>query len=444
MAGLADMEELIAKVGNIEAASYLREAFVCYGAGAYRACIILTYGALFEDIRLKTFNVAKVSASAKTVSTQIELLANGQKPFETPLVEQLKSQNLITELQSQCLKQIINHRNKAAHPSGHIANAEEARYVFREAVDRFLSQPVLSTTQAVDEILVDITSSNYFPSKQLDDVQQIVSVAIQPVHSAAHKALVERLVAALLSPLSEDNARKFLLGLIRTDAPYWRTLISRALLEKRSANPAFGIHIYALLCIDGKIFSISNSATKQRTAKLIAEQVNNVVELRNHQIHHPVVLLLSLIVSVSPEDIDICDDFVQKVINKYWKMDSLLRSAERSPKVLEKLIEVLISKAGSTNYDTANEFARTLPSFDKGLSKLITDRQAFQIAVGVIKASEGGAFNAQDITSDKFSSAPEVKAKAKAFATSPESVATNFDGLADPSDVSKYLAGALA
>lgn len=54
MAGLTDMEELLGRVTRPDIKNYLREAFVCYGAGAYRACIVLTANALFEDLRQKT------------------------------------------------------------------------------------------------------------------------------------------------------------------------------------------------------------------------------------------------------------------------------------------------------------------------------------------------------------------------------------------------------
>ena len=83
-----------------------------------------------------------VSSAAKSISASIEKLAVGQKPFENELVDRLASKDLISELQEQRLKQIIDHRNKAAHPSGVHASAEEARFVYFEAIDKF-SQPVL-------------------------------------------------------------------------------------------------------------------------------------------------------------------------------------------------------------------------------------------------------------------------------------------------------------
>jgi len=48
LVGLTDMEELVATVPEKDIASYIRGAMVCYGAGAYRGCIVLTHVALFE------------------------------------------------------------------------------------------------------------------------------------------------------------------------------------------------------------------------------------------------------------------------------------------------------------------------------------------------------------------------------------------------------------
>jgi pimeloyl-ACP methyl ester carboxylesterase len=43
VAGLTDMEELIASVNDKDVANYLREALACYGAGAHRACVVLSH-----------------------------------------------------------------------------------------------------------------------------------------------------------------------------------------------------------------------------------------------------------------------------------------------------------------------------------------------------------------------------------------------------------------
>jgi hypothetical protein len=141
MAGLTDMEELIATVSDKDLADYLREALRCYGTGAHRACIVMAHISLFDGLRQKVKALAPVNSIAKSVSDDIEPLAGSQKVFETVLIHKLKAAAIITELEAQILEQLNNQRNKAAHPSGHVVTAEEARYVFSEVIQKFLSQP---------------------------------------------------------------------------------------------------------------------------------------------------------------------------------------------------------------------------------------------------------------------------------------------------------------
>jgi hypothetical protein len=142
LAGLTDMEELIATVPERDTAEYLREAFVCYGAGAYRACIVLTHIALFEGLRAKLLVVASMNKAAKAVLAIIEPATSAQKVFESTLIDKMRVEQIITQLESDILHQLNKQRNKAAHPSGHTVTAEEARFVFSEAVKKFLSQPI--------------------------------------------------------------------------------------------------------------------------------------------------------------------------------------------------------------------------------------------------------------------------------------------------------------
>ena len=214
MAGLTDMEELLGRVSNPEINSYLREAFVCYGAGAYRACIVLTANALFEDIRQKTKAVASINADAKAISAEIEKLASEQKVFETTLVERLAAKGILSKTQGDRLKQITGHRNKAAHPSGVHASAEEARWVFFEAIDKYLSQPVLNANQMVDHIMVKLGDGNYFPDTSISNISDITREEVEHLHPLAFPYLVVKLVNVVDSgdATAQKNARFFLSG----------------------------------------------------------------------------------------------------------------------------------------------------------------------------------------------------------------------------------------
>lgn len=119
MAGLSDMEELLGTVAERDIRDYLREAMVCYGAGAYRGCVVLVHTALFEGLRTRLLALAPVNAVAKSVSQEIEPLASNQKVFELLMVQKMKAAAIITQLEADILEQLNKQRNKAAHPSGH-------------------------------------------------------------------------------------------------------------------------------------------------------------------------------------------------------------------------------------------------------------------------------------------------------------------------------------
>jgi hypothetical protein len=80
-------------VRDKDVANYMREAFVCYGTGAYRACIVLTHIALFDGLLRQVKALAPVNKVAKSISSKIEPLASGQKVFEKPLIDELKTGN---------------------------------------------------------------------------------------------------------------------------------------------------------------------------------------------------------------------------------------------------------------------------------------------------------------------------------------------------------------
>jgi len=51
--GLSDMGELLSRINNKALVDYMREALSCYHIGAYRACIVLGYITLFDDLSQK-------------------------------------------------------------------------------------------------------------------------------------------------------------------------------------------------------------------------------------------------------------------------------------------------------------------------------------------------------------------------------------------------------
>ena len=83
MSTLADMEELLASISNKDMVDYMREALICYGASAYRGCIVMSYLALFDDLKLKLGELAKINGLAKTIWQEVERRSGNQEIFES-------------------------------------------------------------------------------------------------------------------------------------------------------------------------------------------------------------------------------------------------------------------------------------------------------------------------------------------------------------------------
>ncbi|MBF4437560.1 hypothetical protein ERJ77_24355, partial [Vibrio anguillarum] len=127
----------------------MKESMTCYYAGAYRGSIILSYISLFDDLLLKLEAVSDVNKKAKSLLAEIKKRKQSQDVYENYLLEQLASIGLISGLDKDTVDLIKDRRNKSAHPSGHSPSAEEARYIFSEVIEKFLSKPVLSTNSLV-------------------------------------------------------------------------------------------------------------------------------------------------------------------------------------------------------------------------------------------------------------------------------------------------------
>jgi len=63
---LTDMEELLARIVASAAADYMAEALKCYHAGAYRACVVTSYIALFHDLRMKLVPLVPVNSARRS------------------------------------------------------------------------------------------------------------------------------------------------------------------------------------------------------------------------------------------------------------------------------------------------------------------------------------------------------------------------------------------
>jgi hypothetical protein len=419
LAHLTDMEELVSSVQNEEIRDYMSESLACYMAGAYRASVVLTFIALFDDILAKLAALGKVNKKAKGIADAASQKRADQEVFETYLIDQLKTNSLLTALDAGFLGTLRDLRNKAAHPSGHQASAEEARFVFYEAVSRFLSRPILSTTQLADEVLNTFTDANLFPSTSIDVIVKVVKKELTNIHPQTYPYFVTKTLEKTQSPEADTakNARFFLSGLARAADADAAAALKKYAVEKFASNKAHQSNIISLLCANGKLFEGLDDVTYQRIAVLVSDCVQNVDIASPHtNFSHPAALFVSLFVAnesgfvlskLGPQ----FDAFLERFTYSAFFGRSILPV----PQARALLLSKLYVKAGSYDFGIANDFVKHASDIDKIMAEGLLPEEGFKLLVNVLSAADTGAFSAIDMRNAHFAATPKLIAKANEF-----------------------------
>ncbi len=415
MTHLTDMEELLNSIISKNIANYMQEAMSCYMSGAYRGCIVLSYIALFDDLLAKLEELSKVNKKARKIFKEADKRKSDQQVFESYLIDQLNSEKLIPDLDSSFLDTLRVLRNKSAHPSGHIPSAEEARFIFYEVIKRFLSRPILSTTQLVDDIISKLKDKHFFPNTNIEDIKTVVEEEIESLHDEA----IPQLIIKLINKFADDNAtiKKnagfFIGGLARLNNSMVNSLIQEYLITKKSSDANYDLLLIRVLSSNGTIYNGLNKTVRKRLKKIISNRIDSIKSSTlPTKYSHPVTFFASLFRSVNEDDLsEIFEEEFKDVVKKYFSTSSLIFCI-KGKKVFKKYyMDIINQMAGSSNFDTANKFARSLPDIDKDLAKIITDRESFAIILNILYAAYHGAFGARDLRDSKFNPIPKLKKK---------------------------------
>lgn len=421
MAGLSDMEELLGTVVERDIRDYLREAMVCYGAGAYRGCVVLVHTALFEGLRTRLLALAPVNAVAKSVSQEIEPLASNQKVFELLMVQKMKAAAIITQLEADILEQLNKQRNKAAHPSGHKVLAEEARFVFSEAIQKFLSKPIRQTSVLVQSILDRLSGPNFFPGSQVPDMQLIVDQETENLDAAAYPQLIVKLVEAVegTDATTIRNAQFFLIALASKKDPTIRGLLTKYFFDVKSANSNHANFASTLVSTDPHLLDDLKGGTRTRVLALLLVNANAVglsgpyVELQN-----PAHLVAATIAQLGEAFMTInYGALVDWVISKAPQAPEFVAVIAQSPGLSDRLLDQFQARAASSQWDTSSYFAGGAPALDTPLGLNVTDARALTLLASVARGADWNGFAAMGLANGKFTTLPLLKRKAKAFAT---------------------------
>ncbi|WP_130905397.1 hypothetical protein [Pseudomonas sp. Sample_22] len=417
MAHLTDMEELLATIPTADIRDYMREAMSCYMAGAYRGSVVLSYIALFDDLLAKLSELARVNAGAKVVFDEASKKKSDQDVFENFLIDQLTSKALLSGLDGAFLTTLRILRNKSAHPSGHKPSAEEARFIFYETINRFLSRPILSTTQLVDEIISRLANSNFFPNQDITEIKNIVATETANLHAEALPQLVAKLTTSVLSADNNiaANAIRFLLGLARDSDVNTTKAIASKVIESKADDPAYGDLVVQLLSANGKLFINLTPVCVGRVRAIISSRIDSVTSaVSESKLIHPANALASIAREISGEDlIKNYGAELEKLIEKRpYSQHTIKLVSDNKDKLIPIYFPILLANAGSSTYDTANSFANIVDSLDIGLSKALSPEQCFQLITATSNAANWGAWSSAALESAKYSSIPGIRAKA--------------------------------
>ncbi len=418
MPQLKDLEELIGEVENANIADYLYEAYRCYGAGAYRATIVITNIALFDGLFIKLKALAPVSKVCKEIVKEIEPLQESQKVFELPLVHKLKAKKIITEFESQRLEQLISHRNKAAHPSGHHPSAEEARFVFTEAVSNFLAKPVRQTAYIVDEIVAKLDGDNFFPTAIITDTKNIVQNEVENLDNLAYPFLLKELndKIELGNAREQSNSKKFLRGLAALKKPEIRKLFAKSVVVPRLSSSDEAKFITELCTCDPAIISVLKTSELLQLDALLVHNAKSVgVDGKTSLLMSPTKLAYRILKLEGEERFADIPDFREYLVLRAPLSEEFLKALDCNPKIKGEMLDRYIEIAGSSQFDTANRFAKRLSDLDEVIAENFSPKFSFQIITRVVKAADTGAFSAIGVADSGFAACPDMQTAALQF-----------------------------
>ncbi|EXE78660.1 hypothetical protein SM168_12235 [Acinetobacter baumannii] len=420
MANLTDMEELLHRIKNEQIKDYMREALTCYMTKAYRGCIVLSFIALFDDITSKLEKLAAINKVARNIYDEVKRRKDEQAVYENYLIDQLTAKNLLPEIDSVFAGILRELRNKSAHPSGHRPSAEEARYVFFEVIDRFLSKPIFSTSHLVDEILDRLKNSNFFVDIKIDKIGEVVQEEVSSLHMEAFPQLINKLINILDKQDDEiilKNAQCFINGLAALNQNEVNNNLKNIIVKAKSDNHSYNDLILETIYIQPIIFLNSDNITQARIKKVIAEKIKSSnLSLSQQQLRNPANVLVSISTIYSDKDFkDNFSETLEELFRRAPNFKLLSNLFKDKPLVFGKYLELIKSGLGSNSFDIANGFCEKVKGIEEVYLKYIDDKQSFEIITAISNSATVGAFKAESIMGTEFNSISATKNKAMKY-----------------------------
>lgn len=416
MAHLRDMEELIGTIDDINMQNYMREALRCYMTDAHRACIIMSFITIHENIYTKLDRLSLVNKTAKKILDEISPLKENQQVFEKEMIDRLSRENIISKLDASFIEILGKLRNKAAHPSGHSPSAEEARYIFSESITRFLSKPILSAHQVSDEIIESLGGGNLFPTLKVSDYAIIVQHELSRLTIEGLPYLLNKLIKNLddTNESIRINALRFILGMGSEGAKEdVLSSLRKILIEKQIHKTERENCIVLLISCNYKLLEGLNDPTYLRMNQIIINNNEQVdPSTPTLKLKHPLQSLNS-ISKIDPAISKLkLHSATEAIIQKFKYNTDLYRIIKNQAWMMDIFFDALLNMARAYDFGTANDFAKFIVNADDEISQLLNEKQCFSLLAGIYKARTYGATHSERIVNNNFNSIPKIREKA--------------------------------
>lgn len=413
---LRDMEEMLNKILDSTRKDYMREALSCYHVGANRACIVLSVIAMVDDLYEKVKALSAINRDALDILRDIDAKKVAQQTFEQDLIDQLCSKGLLSKLDATISTQLKTLRHKAAHPSGHIASAEEARYVFSAVIDNILSKELKHTMQLVDDIMSTLASNgNYFPEYRMERTTYIASQAIAHLHQDAYSPLIKKLFEKAVNE-KHSNSFVFILSLRDYDNEIFQEKLAKEIVNYASNDESF-LLIPNVFTLNNKLVTrLKNDIITLARVNSLCFKLQNILDFsiypslmysaRNRFFSKNASLIneLNLFTTFETSLLNYIEKYKYDIEIEIWNM----------PQVKDILLNLYNDELKSNSYSTSNFIANKLK--DGILNEInISPEEAFKICESLEFGSNNGSFSCSGIVSNFYNNIPNIKARAKEY-----------------------------
>lgn len=428
MEELTDLRSLLEGVEDSAVLDYLSEAIVCFEANAFRACIVITANAVFENIISRVADFADFDAAAKKLKDRIDEDLNSQKAFEQHMISALFKAKFLNIDQRSALTRIRNARNKAAHPSRVKPTPEEAKDILRISVENFIRPVRLSASEESRRLLYALRHDLVFPAK--GDDATVVRERLDSIDEVAHSKLIVELWEELEHPTDEmftTNAYRFLAALAGAQDGLLRKQFSRLLAARQKARPEAKADssvgepmtddswLPRLLSLDPFLLTMVDGTARSFLDERIAQ--NFMLSPTAGQIKMEAVELFLAAIARSPLRqalVGCYPESVSAAVDRIGLRGVLLGCLDQPDTLRDRTVQEVYNawdEAGS-----ALLVAEMLPEIDEALALGLSGQQAFDLVVSMCSFSrQMKETSLGKLVTQGFATGPALRQKAIEF-----------------------------